>query len=131
MPASNARDRLGGLAVVTACLVAVVAVLGTLFLFNPAVSHIFPSCPFYWATGWHCPGCGALRAAHLLLHGDVPGAFAMNPLMLLALPLLPVLGLRRSLAYSPWTAWTALGLLIVFGVARNLHAWPLTLLAPH
>lgn len=114
----------------TAGLVAAAAVLGALFLFNPAVSHLFPACPFYWATGWHCPGCGTLRAAHLLLHGDVPGALRMNPLTVLSLPLLALLGLRRSLAYSPWTAWTALGLLIVFGVARNIHAWPFTLLAP-
>ena len=128
---SNAAGRLGGLTAWTAGLMALAAVLGTLFLLDPAVSLAFPPCAFHQLTGWHCPGCGSLRAAHLLLHGDVQGALRMNPLMVLSLPALALLGLRRSLAYSPWTAWAALDILVVYGVIRNLHAWPFSLLAPH
>lgn len=102
-----------------------------MFLFDPAGSAFFPPCPFHWATGWHCPGCGSLRAAHLLLHGDAPAALRMNPLMVLSIPALAALPLRRRWAYSPRTAWAALFLIISFGVARNLHAWPFALLAPH
>ncbi len=117
----------------TAVLAVLAAVLGALalFLFDPAGSAAFPPCPFRLATGWHCPGCGSLRAAHLLLHGDLPAAFKMNPLMVLSIPLLAALRLRRSLAYSPRTAWGALALIVVFGVARNLPSWPFFLLAPH
>lgn len=116
-----------------AVLAVLAAALGALalFLFDPAGSAFFPPCPFRLATGWHCPGCGSLRAAHLLLHGELSAAFGMNPLMVLSIPVLAALRLRRSWAYSPRTAWGALALIVAFGVARNLPAWPFFLLAPH
>ena len=36
------------------------------YFFNPSVERFFPSCPFYTATGWQCPGCGSQRAIHEL-----------------------------------------------------------------
>ena len=50
-----------------------------LYLFNPAESRLFPPCPFHALTGWQCPGCGSLRAAHCLLHGEFIAAFRLNP----------------------------------------------------
>jgi hypothetical protein len=40
-------------------------------------------CPFALATGMACPGCGMTRAASLLLRGDLDGALAFHPLILL------------------------------------------------
>src|SRR5687768_7002451 len=34
----------------------------------------YPACPFLAVTGLFCPGCGGLRCAHALAHGDVPAA---------------------------------------------------------
>ena len=76
-------------------------------------------------TGWDCPGCGGLRAAHQLLHGVLAAAWALNPLV----PVSPVLGafiaLARRLPARPpaWLrrngpAWWGV-LLILFGLARN------------
>ena len=46
---------------------------------NPYESGAFPSCIFYQATGWYCPGCGGLRATHELLHGDVAACSGHEP----------------------------------------------------
>jgi len=40
----------------------------------------FTICYFKAFSGLPCPTCGGTRAAGLLAHGDVLGAFAMNPL---------------------------------------------------
>lgn len=101
-----------------------------LWAFDPAGSRLFPPCPSRLATGFHCPGCGSLRAMHRLLHGNVPGAMSMNPLMVLSLPLLVLLSLRPRWAYRPWLPWLLFLVLIAFTILRNIDAWPLTTLAP-
>jgi hypothetical protein len=40
-------------------------------------------CPFALCTGIACPGCGMTRAASSLVRGDLSGAFAFHPLVLL------------------------------------------------
>ncbi len=57
----------------------------------------FPACPLYSLTGWLCPGCGTQRGLHALTHLDLPGAFAINALMVLALPVL-------AYAYLAWAS---------------------------
>jgi hypothetical protein len=37
-------------------------------------------CPFRALTGWLCPFCGGTHLAASLLHGDIVGAWAANPL---------------------------------------------------
>lgn len=59
-----------------------------LFIFEPGKSGFFPACPFRALTGLNCPGCGSTRGLHALLHGDLVGAFQLNPFMVLALPFL-------------------------------------------
>ncbi len=54
-----------------------------------AVGHPAP-CLFRLLTGLPCPTCGTTRAVLCLLHLDVPGALAYNPLVTLALLALPV-----------------------------------------
>ena len=50
-------------------------------------------CPFRAMTGWDCPLCGGTRMGAALLHGDVQSAFMLNPLALIGLLTLGVLGL--------------------------------------
>jgi hypothetical protein len=56
------------------------------FLFSPEESAYFPQCPFHRLTGLDCPGCGAQRAIHHLLHFRLKEAFFSNPLMVSAIP---------------------------------------------
>jgi hypothetical protein len=98
----------------------------------------YPGCPFLALTGWYCPGCGSLRTVHALAHGDVAAAFGLNPLTVLALPLLAatwLLWTRRRLAgrertrVAPaWTLHLLLVAMLLFWFLRNLPAF--TWLAP-
>src|SRR5690625_7711161 len=48
-------------------------------------------CPILAFTGYLCPTCGGLRAVHDLAHLDLAGAWAMNPLLTIALPVAALL----------------------------------------
>jgi hypothetical protein len=122
-------------------LASFVAAIVMLHLFDPATSGAFPPCPLRYLTGWYCPGCGSLRAFHQLLHGHLGAAWAMNPLTILLLPflayemaaLLPlgVSGRRLPRLFLPPACIRALGVVIIlFGIARNIPAYPFHLLAP-
>jgi hypothetical protein len=92
---------------VVAGALAAAAVL--LYLFDPATTAAYPSCPFRALTGLLCPLCGGLRAAHALVHGRVVDAVLLNPFVFAAAVMGPLVPLR-------WVA--AVG--IVFALARNL-----------
>lgn len=106
------------------------------FMFNPATSGFFFSCPFKTITRFECPGCGSQRAIHQLLHGNVTSAFYLNPLMVLTLPILFYgLGIqgynfiynkkvRFSLFYSKWFIFGYFILAFLFGVIRNTAIYP-------
>jgi len=113
---------------------AALGILGTvgllLYFFNPAEHRFYPLCWFTHVTGLLCPGCGGLRATHQLLHGHVLEALRLNALFVVSLPLLLIYVWRRfRQRQQPATApthrsdawlWTALGVLVLFGVLRNL-----------
>jgi len=109
--------------------------LAVLYAVPPESAWFYPQCTFHRLTGWDCPGCGGLRAAHQLLHGEVRQAFLLNPLLVLLAPLGLYVGavlvardiLGRSwpnpLARPTWL-WALAALCVVFAVARNLpSAW--------
>jgi hypothetical protein len=58
------------------------------------------------------------------------GAFAMNPLMVVSAPILILLFFKNNWAARTWVAWTAFAVLLLYGVLRNIQAWPFYLLAP-
>jgi hypothetical protein len=98
------------------------------FAFDPTKVPIFPQCIFHRVTGLDCPGCGAQRALHQLLHGNVIAALRLNAMFVLSLPLAAWYGPRlivRSFARLPsgtpprWL-WFYIAAWIVFGVARDL-----------
>lgn len=113
----------------------------TLRSFDPATSGLFPPCPVRYLTGWYCPGCGSLRAIHQLLHGNLPVAWAMNPLTVALLPFLVyglasfVLseirgrGLPQPFLRAVWIR-ALCAAIILFGIARNFSVYPFDLLAP-
>jgi hypothetical protein len=111
------------------------------YLVNPVTSRILPPCPFLWATGCYCPGCGAARAFHSLARGDFGSAFSYNPLLVLALPAFAYVylsflsseffGRRLPTSQRLWRyGWVIPAVIIVYWVARNLPWEPFTYLAP-
>lgn len=109
--------------------------------FDPAKANFFPVCPLYSLTGFACPGCGLTRGFHALFHGDVIPAIDFNLLVpiwavifgyvFVSLILFAVRG--RGLAMWPTRPRFLIAFLIVlvvFGVARNIPVWPLTILFP-
>ena len=98
-------------------------------LVNPNEGGHYPTCPLLALTGIYCPFCGGLRAVHDLVHLDLAGALARNPLAVIGLPVVALLWLlwaqqaftgRQLIATKPWWGWTAVVVLAVFMVARNL-----------
>ena len=120
---------LGGLLAVL-----LVAVYG---YFDPSNAVFFPKCPFRYLTGFQCPGCGSQRAVHALLHADLAGAFAFNPLLVIAIPYLvlgylfeaPIIYRRypvwRKRLFGPIAIWIWFVLVILYSIARNI--WPISI----
>ena len=102
-----------------------------LFWFNPTIAGFYLRCYFHELTGWYCPGCGTTRALHQLLHGNMAAAFRFNPLAILLLPLVGYFAVRGHRGgVKPIWIWVLVGVIIMFGVVRNIPAYPFTLLAP-
>jgi len=116
------------------------AVMAMVYRWNPQSAGFFPACPIHALTGYYCPGCGATRALHQLLHGNIAAAFSYNPLFVLSTPLAAYwivsevflfFGGRLPRITVPEKAmWLALIVVVAFGVARNIPHYPFTLLAP-
>lgn len=120
--------------------------VGAFFAGGLALSALYATtglglpCPFRLLTGWDCPLCGGTRMGDALLHGDVPAAFGFNPLALLGLAILGVLGvvwaveavggpafrlprpLSERLRRVHPMRWLVIGLLVavIYTIARNL-----------
>ena len=106
------------------------AVMAVLFLFDPAQHGFYPRCLLKASTGFDCPGCGGLRAAHQLLHGQLRAAFAFNPLLVVSLPFAGWLFLQKILRMTttrrlppevipPVLVWLGMAAIIAFGMLRN------------
>lgn len=115
--------------------------VAAVWYFEPATSGIFPACPLYTMTGFACPGCGMTRGFHALFHGDILTALDYNaliPLMaiflgywFLSLVFTAVRG--RGFGFGKMSAGlvgTTFFLLLLFGILRNIPAYPFTILFP-
>ena len=112
-------------------VVLAVLLLGLLWWFDPAETNV-PLCTFHTLTGLDCPGCGATRATHELLHGRLLAALHYNALWIFSLPLtayLVISEMRVLACHRPlpgdlprrvwfWLAITTVA--IIFFVVRNL-----------
>ena len=119
------------------------ATVGSAFVwyFNPTDVHFFPVCPLYSLTGFACPGCGLTRGYHALFHGDISTALHFNLLIpvwtvifgyvFVSLLLLAIRGKGLPMwPTAPRFLWVFMILLFVFGVVRNVPAYPFSLLFP-
>ncbi len=125
----------------TLVLVLLAAFVGlVLFCFDPRQYHFYPVCFFHQTTGLLCPGCGALRALHQLLHGHLAAAFRFNPVLIASLPFWIWFGARfarqrarnqpLSLGLRTIWLWLMLAAVLVVSVLRNLPGAPFALLRP-
>jgi hypothetical protein len=121
-----------------------ITLLALLFLrlFNPVGSGLYPPCIFHSLTGFYCPGCGATRALYHLVHGHPAAAFAMNPLLVILMPLIiywflsyALVGIRGrglpKILVHPALIKLLFWIAVAFGIVRNLPFSPFNLLAPH
>lgn len=112
-----------------------------LALRSPHVPGSYGVCPLYALTGLYCAGCGVLRATHDLAQLDLASAWSMNPVWVLAVPVIVLLlgwwtwqraldvralraGRRRPAraAISPVWAYVALAGIVAYSVVRNVPA---------
>ncbi|MFF0743444.1 DUF2752 domain-containing protein [Streptomyces sp. NPDC004111] len=97
---------------------------------DPNEAGHYPTCPLLATTGIFCPGCGGLRSAHAVAHGDLAGALGANAMAVVGYGIFAVLmvvwitravrGRPMRFAPSPLQWWVAGTLLAVFSIVRNL-----------
>ena len=110
--------------------VAVTAAIAVLYVFDPASAGFYPPCAFRAITGFLCAGCGATRATHALLHGQLAEAFRLNAMFVVAVPFLlagaaaegrrMIHGGTPSVVTRPWIGWTIVAVLVGWGLLRNV-----------
>ncbi len=68
----------------------VIIIMAGLFYFfaDPNKSLLMPKCPVKMITGYQCPSCGAQRAIHAFLHGNIIEAISYNLFFIVAIPFL-------------------------------------------
>lgn len=99
-------------------------------LVDPNHPGHYPVCPLYALTGVYCPGCGGLRCAHAVAHGDLRTALSDNALAVVLFAGCAVfwvwwavrasrgLSARITLSRPAW--WAVCVVVGAFTVARNL-----------
>ncbi len=104
-----------------------------LYVRDPHAGGSWGRCPTA-LLGFDCPMCGSLRAVNDLTHLDVGAALSSNLLLMVALPAILLLWLRRVVAcwhggdaMAPlvppvWVWWTLAAVAGVFMLVRNLPA---------
>ena len=111
------------------------------YRFQPGEALLFPSCWFHTLTGLYCPGCGATRALHALLHGEMGQAMDHNFLFVVTGPAIIAWAffllygaLRHNrisrLAIPGRVVAGALLLAATFAILRNLPFAPFSSMAP-
>lgn len=118
------------------------AAAAVLYRFDPLQVGWYPRCVLFVVTGIYCPGCGALRAGHALLHLDLLAALGYNPLLVAAAPLLGYVLASRGVeaatgrrrlprpTLSGRMARAILWTFLLFTVLRNVPGAPFDLLRP-
>ncbi|MFC7991403.1 DUF2752 domain-containing protein [Streptomyces pilosus] len=118
-------------AVPVAILAAVAGAFAYVGAVDPNEPGHYPVCPLLHLTGLYCPGCGGLRSAHAVVHGDLPAALQANALAVLGYVCFAVLwtvwvvravrgGPPARIDPPPVLLWSLGALLLVFTVVRNL-----------
>ncbi len=90
----------------------------------------YPVCPLLRFTGLYCPGCGGLRSAHAVAHGELVTALGANALAVAGYAVCAVLlvvwlvrAVRATptrITVTPAWGWALGALTALFTVIRNL-----------
>lgn len=129
-PAPVPPSRIRRLAVPAGVLALVVGAFGYVGAVDPNQPGHYPLCPLLRFTGLYCPGCGGLRSAHAVAHGDIAAALGSNALAVAGYGVFAVLwavwavrawrGRPMSIAAKPAVWWGIGAVLLIFSVVRNL-----------
>ena len=106
------------------------AALAVVALVDPSERTLTPPCPLKAVTGLDCPLCGATRATHALLRGQLARARDFNALYVLVLPLVAVAigwwlvrGRVPAVLQRAAVRWTIVAVAFAFMAVRNLPAF--------
>lgn len=114
------------------------------YLNDPEINYgqgLFPKCPFYVLTDFHCPGCGSQRAIHDLLHFRIGEALLHNvTIILVVLVLLSKLyaflskryfkSYYYNLTHKAFFTYAIIVFVFAYWILRNIPQYPFTALAP-
>ncbi|MFE2448851.1 DUF2752 domain-containing protein [Streptomyces melanosporofaciens] len=105
-------------------LAGVLAAFGYVGAVDPGEPGHYPVCPLLRLTGLYCPGCGGLRGAHALAHGELAAALRDNALAVGCYALFAVCWVMwcvrgRFPEARPWHAGTLGAVALVFTIVRN------------
>ncbi|MFJ1544619.1 DUF2752 domain-containing protein [Streptomyces sp. NPDC088246] len=129
-PAPAPVSRFRRLATPVGVMAAVIGAFGYVGAVDPNQPGHYPVCPLLRFTGLYCPGCGGLRSAHAVAHGDIAAALGSNALAVLGYGIFAVLwvvwmarasrGRPMSIAAKPVVWWGTGAVLLIFSIVRNL-----------
>ncbi|HKN56960.1 MAG TPA: DUF2752 domain-containing protein [Amycolatopsis sp.] len=137
-PAHGARAKLRALAPPLAVAAGVGCACVAVWLGDPTTpGGPLPVCPTKALLGIDCPGCGGMRMAYSLMHGDIPAALHYNALSLVIVLLFVwstvawAVGRLRGRWVRSWLHWRAtpwvMGVVLaLWFVIRNLPFAPFT-----
>ncbi|MFI1412824.1 DUF2752 domain-containing protein [Streptomyces sp. NPDC020707] len=118
------------LAVPGGILLAVAAAFAYVGTVDPNEPGHYPACPLLRYAGLYCPGCGGLRSAYAVVHGDLGAALGANALAVLGYLVFAALwtvwvvrtarGRPMDIDPGPPLLWSLGALSLVFTVVRNL-----------
>ncbi|SFW74319.1 DUF2752 domain-containing protein [Amycolatopsis australiensis] len=138
VPARGARAKLRALGPPAAVVAGLGVCCAVVWIGDPTTPGGFlPVCPTKALFGIDCPGCGGMRMAYSLMHGDIPAALHYNAVSFVVVLLFGwstaawTLGRLRGRAMNSWLhwRWTPLVFAVVFVVwfvIRNLPFAPFT-----
>lgn len=140
-PAQSRPQRVVRGTLLAILMLGLIAGLYSIAITPPTPDSWYPKCHFYQFTGLHCPGCGTGRAAHFALNGQLLTAARLNIFAVIALPIIAILTIRRTLAEAfghkvrrrvipAWSIWLLFAAIMLFWILRNIPVYPFTLLAP-
>ncbi|WP_086839680.1 DUF2752 domain-containing protein [Amycolatopsis kentuckyensis] len=139
-PARGTKAKLRALSAPMAVVAGVGVACVVVWIGDPTTPGGFlPVCPTKALLGIDCPGCGGMRMAYSLLHGDIPAALHYNAVTFVLMLLFGwsmvawTRGRLRGRAMDSWLhwRWTPLAFSVVFVVwfvIRNLPFAPFTAL---
>lgn len=112
------------------------------YFYDPSnKDNFYARCTFKNITGHDCPGCGGQRSVHHLLHFEIGQALRYNTFLVLFSPYILLL-IFYEVRWFFWKIqkpsnfftsnkmlWIFLAALLLFGIIRNIPAYPFSMLA--